>query len=347
MWPGQQSPGGEQNPQDPNRNPYAQPGYPQQPNPYQQPGYQQPNPYQQGGQPPGPAGPATPPGQWAGPGAPGGPQRPGDGRNKRTTVIAISAAVAVVIAAGVTGAVVLTGGEKDDKTTTEAKESAKPSASSPASSSPGGGGEDNPRAGGDIKPVISGWKVVQNPKRHVVFDVPAEWSVASTGSGVVVPDDTGKDKDGMAEAMSSPAYFQETRCVRTNDKGIQLNHEAGITGAKGAQGAKNLEEAAENAAASWAWAMFDQKKQGHLNIGKPSAFKSDHGITGFTAMTTATDVPKSHKCSSDGKAYAVAYKDDTGDLNTWIFAGIKSEKDEVPEETIKKIMSTLRPLKSS
>lgn len=54
MWPGQQPPGGEQNPQD--QNPYQQPGY-QQPNPYQQPGYQetgypQPNPYgQQPGQP--------------------------------------------------------------------------------------------------------------------------------------------------------------------------------------------------------------------------------------------------------------------------------------------------------
>ncbi|WP_308013129.1 hypothetical protein [Streptomyces griseocarneus] len=324
-----------------------QPGYPQQPNPYQQQGFQQPNPYAQpGGPQPGPAGP--PSGQWTGPGAPGGPQPPGDGRNKRTTVIAISAAVAVVIAAGVTGAVVLTGGDgKDDQKATEAKESAKPSVSAPASSSPGGGGEDNPRASTDIKPVISGWKVVQNPKRHVVFDVPPEWGVASTGTGVIVPDDTGKDKDGMAEAMSSPAYFQETRCTRTNDKGIKLNHEAGITGAKGAQGAKNLEEAAENAAASWAWAMFDQKKQGHLNIGKPSAFKSDHGITGFTAMTTATDVPKSHKCATDGKAYSVAYKDDTGDLNTWIFAGIKDEKDEVPEDTIKKIMSTLRPLKSS
>ncbi|MGX9225879.1 hypothetical protein [Streptomyces albus] len=45
MWPGQQQPGGEQNPQQPN--PYQQPGY-QQPNPYQQPGYgQQPT----GGQP--------------------------------------------------------------------------------------------------------------------------------------------------------------------------------------------------------------------------------------------------------------------------------------------------------
>ncbi|MFI9201386.1 hypothetical protein [Streptomyces sp. NPDC053048] len=340
MWPGQQPPGGEQNPQDPNRNPYAQPGY-QQPNPYQQPGYQQqPNPYAQ----PGPAG------QWSGPGAPGGPQPPGDGRNKRVTVIAIAAAVAVVIAAGVTGAVVLTGDDtKDDQQTTEAQDGPKPSASvqAPPSSSPGGGGEDNPRASQEVKPVINGWKVVINPKRHVVFDVPADWSVAQTGTGVIVPDQTGKDKDGMAEAMSSPAYFEEKRCVSTSEKGIELNHEGGIVGAKGAQGAKSLQEAAENAAASWAWAMFDQKKKGKLNIGKASAFKSDHGVTGFTAMTTATDVPKDTKCATDGKGYAVAYKDDTGDLNTWIFAGVKGEKEEVSDDTIKKIMSTLRPLKSS
>src|SRR5690242_1056872 len=111
MWPGQQPPGGEQNPQDQNQNPYQQPGY-QQPNPYQQPGYQQqgqqpnqqpgqqpgygypqqggqggygqPNPYQQ---------PTVP--QYAVPGPPGDPQ-PGNDK-KKTTVIAIVAATAVVV----------------------------------------------------------------------------------------------------------------------------------------------------------------------------------------------------------------------------------------------------------
>ncbi|NED69921.1 hypothetical protein G3I15_54285, partial [Streptomyces sp. SID10244] len=92
MWPGQQPPGGEQNPQD--NNPYQQPGY-QQPNPYQQPGYQQPNPYAQ--QQP----------QWNAPTVPGGPNAPKGGDGNRTKLVAIVAATAVVIAAGVTGFLVL------------------------------------------------------------------------------------------------------------------------------------------------------------------------------------------------------------------------------------------------
>lgn len=92
MWPGQQPPGGEQNPQD--QNPYQQPGYQQQPNPYQQPGYQQqPNPYQQQ---PG----QQPPGQWGAPTVPlGAPQPPsGNGGGNKTKITAIVATAAVVVA---------------------------------------------------------------------------------------------------------------------------------------------------------------------------------------------------------------------------------------------------------
>lgn len=83
MWPGQQSPGDGQQPQQPAQG-----------NPYQQPGYQQPNPY--AAQPPTVAAPA--------------PRPPGGGRTK---VIAITTAAVVVVAAAVTGAVVLGGGSDD------------------------------------------------------------------------------------------------------------------------------------------------------------------------------------------------------------------------------------------
>ncbi|MFD3997721.1 hypothetical protein [Streptomyces sp. NPDC058548] len=143
MWPGQQPPGGEQNPQDQNQNPYQQSGY-QQPNPYQQPpaqpGYPQPptqpgHPQQQPPTQPGyPQQPPAPPGypqqgygQQPGHGQPNpyqqptvpqqyavpGPVQPGgpDGGKKKTTLVAIVAATAVVVAAGVTGFLVL---DKDD-----------------------------------------------------------------------------------------------------------------------------------------------------------------------------------------------------------------------------------------
>ncbi len=340
MWPGQQQPGGEQNPQDPSRNPYQQPGPPQH-NPYQQPGYHQPNPY---ATPPGPTGTA----QWAAPGAPAGPPVPPDGKGRRTTVIAISAAVAVVAAAVITGVVVLKdGGGKGDEPEPAAKD-ASPSASAPVSPSPSAAGpEDNPRAGGEVKPVIAGWKVVVNPKRHIAFDVPAEWDVAPPTAGVTIPDESDTKDGKLAEAMSGPAYFQRGQCVVKNERGYEDSYSSGITGAKGAQGAKNLQEAAENSAASWAWAMFDQKKKGKFDIGKATPFTSEHGLTGFTATTSANGVPKAHKCSTDGKAFSVAYKDTSGDFATWIFSGVKGGDGEVPDATIKKIMSTLRPLPSS
>ncbi len=119
MWPGQQPPGGEQNPQA--NNPYQQPGY-QQPNPYQQPGYQQPGAY--GQQPP----------QWGTPAPAGAPQPPqGGGGGNRTKLVAIIAATAVVVAAGVTGFLVL-GGDKDD--TADGKNDKKPTPTA-SKSSPG------------------------------------------------------------------------------------------------------------------------------------------------------------------------------------------------------------------
>ncbi|MEV4740232.1 hypothetical protein [Streptomyces sp. NPDC049555] len=343
MWPGQQQPGGAQNPQDPQGNPYQQPGYGY-PNPYQQPappqaGPPQPNPYAQ-------QQPTVP--QWPAPGMPATPP-PDGGRGRRTTVIAVGAAVAVVAAAVITGVVVLKDDDKGKDPVPAAKD-ASPSASAPSAAPSSAAPGNNPRAGGsDAKPVIAGWKVVVNPKRHVAYDVPADWDVATTGSGVTIPDtsEAGRKEGKLAEAMSSPAYFQREQCVVKNDKGYDETYSAAITGAKGAQGAKNLQEAAENSAASWAWAMFDQEKKGKFDIGKAQPFTSDHGITGFTATTSANNVPKGNKCSSDGKAFSVAYKDANGDFQTWIFSGVKGKDNEVPDDTIKKIMSTLRPLTSS
>ncbi|MEU5051699.1 proline-rich domain-containing protein [Streptomyces sp. NPDC021096] len=328
MWPGQQAPGGEQNPQDPHQNPYQQPGYPQH-NPYQQPGYQQPNPYatQPGAQQPGPA-------QWTAPATPGGPQPGGGGGNKRTTIIAITAAIAVVAAAVITGVMVL-GGDGDDKEPT-AKGGAQPSASAPASpSATAEAPEDNPRAGGEIKPVIDGWKTVISSKRHNAFDVPSDWEVESPTMSHGFEDDKGK---GLV-AMSATASYKKGECEK-NDK-------RGSAGTKGAQGAKSEASAAEIEALNWVYAAFDQKQTGKFNQTKAQPFKSDHGITGYTASATVTGVKKTGKCVTDGKAFTVTYKDTNGDLATWVLYAATGFDGELPDETIKKIMSSLRPLKSS
>jgi hypothetical protein len=204
MWPGQQPPGGEQNPQN---NPYQQPGY-QQPNPYQQPGYQQqPGPY---GQQP----------QWGAHQPPGRPEPPtvvgggGGGGGNRTKLVAIVAALAVVVAAGVTGFLVL-GGDKDD-TADDGKDKPTASASADKSASPtaepsASGGGDDPRGGGELKPTVEGWKVVANPRFGTMFDVPADWEIDSTDTSVGFE----WEEDGKTDrtTVTAPAYLKSEWCT--------------------------------------------------------------------------------------------------------------------------------------
>ncbi|MEU5189312.1 hypothetical protein AB0G83_19500 [Streptomyces klenkii] len=357
MWPGQQPPGGEQNPQD--SNPYktpgpppgppsgAQPGY-QQPNPYQQPAYPPPaapgaNPYQQ--QPPGPPQPGQPGSgqQWQAPAPPGAPQPPRDNR-KRTTIIAITAAVAVVAAAVITGVVVLKDDDKENVAHSDPAKSpsAAPSASSAApSQSASEDPADNPRANAEVKPVIDGWKVVSNSKRHIAFDVPKEWKVGSPGTsfGFQDEDDHSFPPNGKGISMSGVAYFNEDRCEK--------DATPVAAGTKGAQGAKSEADAAENEALNWLFWGFDQKKTGKFNYSKGKEFKSDHGLSGTSASATVTGVAKKHHCATSAKSVTVTYKDVNGDLATWCLYSATGTEDEVSDDIIKKIMSSLRPLKSS
>ncbi|MCP9207827.1 hypothetical protein [Streptomyces cucumeris] len=367
MWPGQQPPGGEQNPHE--QNPYQQPGY-HQPNPYQQPGYQQPNPYQQPpqqqqpqqqpqpgqpaypGQPqqqPGYAGPhqqphpQQPPQGWGGPSAPpGAPQPP---HKKRTATIAVVTAVAVVAAAAVAAVFVL---GKDDGENDESNGKKPSGSSAPASSeAPSGSdrGDDNPRDGEDeedVKPVIPGWKTVVSAKRHNAFDVPANWGVESSGLSIGFEDDNGKP----LVVMSAPGIYKKDYCTVKDEDGYENKSDAAGAGSKGAQGAKSEASAARIEAGNWAFAAFDQDKTGKLKVGQSKKFTSDHGLKGYTASATVTGVKKTDKCTTDGKSVAVSYTDTNGDFATWVLYSEKGTKNEVPDATIKKIMSSLRPLKS-
>ncbi|MBL1100648.1 hypothetical protein [Streptomyces coffeae] len=352
MWPGQQPPGGEQNPHD--QNPYHQPGY-HQPNPYQQPGYQQPNPYQQPPQQPQPGQPGQPqqqpgyggpqqPQGWGAPSAPpGAPEPP---RKKRTATIAIVTAVAVVAAATVAAVLVL---NKNDSKDDESNESGKKPASSsaPASSDPtedpGGRQEDdNPRDGGSVKPVIPGWKTVVSAKRHNAFDVPANWGVESSGLSIGFEDDKGKP----LVVMSAPGIYKKDYCTVKREGGYENKSDAAAAGSKGAQGAKSEASAARIEAGNWVFSAFDQKKTGTLKVSKAKKFTSEHGLKGYTASATVTGVKKTDKCSTDGKSVTVSYTDTNGDFATWVLYSVKGTKNEVPDATIKKIMSSLRPLKS-
>ncbi|MCX4976269.1 hypothetical protein [Streptomyces sp. NBC_00620] len=341
MWPGQQPPGGEQNPQD--QNPYQQPGY-QQPNPYQQPGYQQtgypqPNPYgQQPGQP-----------QWGVPSEPlGAPQAPGGsgaggGGGNKTKITAIVAASAVVIAAGVTGFLVL-GGDKEDNAGGDPSKS--PTTTASASTSPSAsGGDDNPRGGDEEKATIAGWKVVVNPKWGTAFDVPAEWEVQTPGTFIGFEDDA-KGDGSVLIGMSAPAFLQEKWCTSDADKdGYEEDSALAAVGTKGQSGAKNTDDVARNDSAWWVFGGYTDQKDASkklLTIGEPKAYTTASGIKGSLVTTYSSGVPKKDKCDSDGKATTFAFKNSADDFVSWTFYGAKGVSEEVSDATVQKILGTVR-----
>jgi Cell division protein len=343
MWPGQQPPGGEQNPQDQNGNPYQQPGY-QQPNPYQQPGFQQPG-YPQQGQPgqqpgypqPNPYQQPTVP-QYA---VPGGPGKPGPDDRRKTTVVAVVAAAAVVLTAVVTGFVVMNN-DTDGKGggTSAAGGKASPSAEpSDTESSPAA----NPRGGEDAKPTVPGWKVVTNPKWGTQFDVPGDWEVAGTGVFYGFEDE--KKGDGSpAVGFSAPAHYKSKWCVDDSDKdGTKEDTALAGVGTKGAQGAKSTDEAATAEAGNWVWGAYAQTDpKNKIKVSKAQPYTTKSGLTGSVATATATGLAKKHKCDTDGKSIAFSFKNGKGVYASWILYANAGVGDELPDATIQKILSTVR-----
>ncbi|MCX4760426.1 hypothetical protein OG562_05465 [Streptomyces sp. NBC_01275] len=354
MWPGQQPPGGEQNPQAQN-NPYQQPGYPQpnqqpgqqpgqsgqpgyqqQPNPYQQPGFQQPNPYAQ--QP-----------QWGAPAPVGAPQppQPGGGGNggNRTKVIAIVAAAAVVVAAGVTGFLVL-GGDDDDPADVS-KGSASPTTSVAPSDSASSttGTDDNPRSNETEKPTVAGWKVAVNPKWGIAFDVPADWEVQSPGLSQGFEWEDKKKSSGYDSIiMSGTAEYQSKWCGTDSDKDGKTDYTSlAMVGTKGAEGAKTTDEIAINTPAWWVFGGYTEPDKKSITFDKKAtAFTTTSGIKGSYAWAQSTNTPQKGKCDSDGKAITFGFKNSNGDYVSWNLYAAKGVKDELPKATIMKILSTVR-----
>ncbi|AOR34002.1 hypothetical protein BFF78_25770 [Streptomyces fodineus] len=319
MWPGQQPPGGEQNPQ--HQNPY------QQPNPYQQTGYQQPNPYQQPAQP-----------QWGAPPPAGAPQPPSGGGN-RTKVVAIGAATAVVVAAGVTGFLVL-GGNKDDNAG-GGKPKAPVSASSQGPAASASGSADDSRGTGAEKPTIPGWKTVVNAKWGVAFDVPADWEVKPPTAAIGYAD----DKTGKPIAyMSGIASYKPKWCTSDDDKdGRTEDTELAATGTKGAGGAKSTDQVALNTVGWWVYAPYTQPDKKSLTIDeKAQPYTTTAGVKGSIAWARSANAPRRGKCASDGKALSFGFKNAASDFVSWNFYGAKGVHDEVPQATIMKILSTVR-----
>ncbi|MFI2205221.1 hypothetical protein ACH47Z_31470 [Streptomyces sp. NPDC020192] len=345
MWPDQQPPGGAQNPQ---QNPYQQPGY-QQPNPYQQPGYQQyPQAGQAGqagqyGQQP-QAGPYGQQPQWGQPQPPTVPvPQPPQGGGGRTKLIAIVAAAAVVVAAGVTGYLVLgKDGKKDD---TAGKGGGQTSQSPSAPSSPSPSVTDDPRGTSTDKPTIAGWKVVVNPKWGIAYDVPSDWTVQSPGLEIGFTDNKGDGTKPLV-IMSGTAEDQPKWCTSDDNKDGRLDNTAlAAVGTKGANGAKSADQVAINTPAWWVYGGYTQPDKKSITYDKTAKqFKTASGIVGSYAWARSHNSPQKgkSKCASDGKAVTFGFKNSQDDYVSFNFYGATGVSNEVPDTTVMKIMSTIR-----
>ncbi|KOG31987.1 hypothetical protein [Streptomyces resistomycificus] len=306
MWPGQQPPGGGQDPQQ----------HPAEKNPYQQPGYHQANPY------------AGQPQPWDAPTLV--PAPPGGGR--RTKVVAISVAAAVVLASAVTGAVLLGGGSDD--------EAGPGPTTSPASASPSPSG--NPRAADGMKPTVAGWKVVVNPDLGVAFDVPSDWAPQSTGwvSWVSENDDP---QDKPLVAMKAPAYLKEEWCGSDDDKDGEKDYTSlAAVGTRGNNGAKSTEAIARTDSSTWVYGGYTQPDRKKVTTGPVTSFTTTSGLTGSTATSRSSGAVRKDKCDTEGKATTFAFTNTDGDFASWSLVGVAGVDDEVPDATVREIMKTVR-----
>ncbi|MFD5702696.1 hypothetical protein [Streptomyces lasiicapitis] len=306
---------------------------PQDQNPYQQPGYQQPNPYQQQGtgQPP-----QAP---WNAPTLTAGSPQPPSGGGNRTKLIAIVTAAAVVVAAGVTGFLILGGdNDKDD--------SAKPDPKRPTSSS---SPADPDRRGTDEGPkaTISSWKTVVNPKQGLAFDVPSQWALKATDFATWVQENDDPE-DNPLVAVLAPAYFKERWCASDEDKDGRTEYTLlGVTGTKGNRGSQSTEGIARKDSRNWIYGGYTQPDKSKIKTGVVESYTTKSGIRGSVVTSVSSGVDKKGKCATEGKATVFAFKNSEGEFASWHFHGAKGVKEEIPDETVKRILSTVREYKAS
>ncbi len=298
MWPGQQSPSGQPNPQD---------GYPRPDSPQPEPGLHY--------------------APTIGMGAPEPPRR----RWNRTTVVAVAAATAVVVACGVTGFLVLRGNGTD-------RDDAKPGATDSAST----GGTDRSSTEGGSGPLVPGWNTVVNAKRGITFDVPATWARQSADWVSYVAEDSDPEEKPLV-AMMAPAVFKEKWCTSDDDKdGSEDDNPLASTGTTGEKGARSAAEAAEDTAKKWVYGGYTQPDSTHLEIGEAESYRTKSGVEGSLVTVTSSGAPSKGKCDTDGKAVTFAFKNAEGKFVSWTYVGAHGVSDEVPDATIREILSTVR-----
>ncbi|WP_434594717.1 hypothetical protein [Streptomyces sp. A5-4] len=250
-------------------------------------------------------------------------------------MIAIVSAAAVVVAAGVAGFLVLSGGEDDNA-------QPKPTGSASAGSSPSGSatGGDNPRAGNNTGAVVPGWKTVA--RGAIAYDVPPQWGLKAKDWVSYVADDRDPEETPLV-GFGGAATLKEQWCRSDDDRnGSQEDTALATVGTRTEGDATSAAEAAASNAELWVYGGYAQPDKNKIKTSAVEDYTTASGIKGSLVTATSAGVDKTGKCATDGKAVAFVFRNADNDFKSWTFIGAKGVQDEVPDATVRKILSTLR-----
>lgn len=260
---------------------------------------------------------------------PAPPQGPSGRGGGRAATVAVVASAAVVVACAVTGYLLL----KDDGSKDSAEPDPKPAPTA----------TDNPRAADKaLRPTVPGWKTVYNAKRGIAYDVPPEWTSRSADWASYVADDRDPEEKPLI-GFTSTAVFKEKWCLSDSDRdGRKEAASLAETGLRREQGRRNTEEAARQSSALWVYGAYSQPDKKKAVNGPAEPYTTPSGLKGTVVTATSSGVPKNDRCDTDGKALVFAFEDGTGAISSWTFVGVHGVKDEVPDATVRQILSTVR-----
>ncbi|MEV7426333.1 hypothetical protein [Streptomyces sp. NPDC091212] len=260
------------------------------------------------------------------------------GQQRKTTVVAMVAVAAVLMTAAVTGWLVLGRDGGKDGADGAKKDEANVSSSGPPSPSSSSGAEGAPQ------PVIAGWKTVVNPKTGIVFDVPGEWDRKETSwVSYVAENSDDAEEEKILVGFSAPGVLKEKWCRSDEDKdGTAEDTALAEAGSRTENSSKSVADAARKNAELWVYGAYAQPDRTKISNGPVESYTTASGITGSLATSESSGAEQRGKCDTDGKATAFAFENSKGDYVSWTFRGAKGVADEVPDATVRKILSTVR-----
>ncbi|MFF3917413.1 hypothetical protein ACFYZB_28735 [Streptomyces sp. NPDC001852] len=266
---------------------------------------------------------------------------------RRAKAVAVAAAAAVIAAVGVTGSLLLDGHKADNAD--GGSRNTKASASAPHSATATATASGKPGGGATERPTVPGWKVVVNPEWGTAFDVPPDWDVKPPGMMFGFEDSKvdysdPKNWGKVVIIMSAPAVLQENWCLSDDNNDGRMGSTAlAAAGTKGAKGARSTGDAALSQAERWVYGGYTQPDRKSIvsdRTAKPYTTKS--GVRGSIAWARSRNTPQKGKCASDGKAITFGFRNSAGGLVAWNLFGATGVRDELPDSTIMKILSTVR-----